>query len=129
MELSKTEAFSKAKSILIGQCEKRLISVNGMGFWLKDNTPRQVVINFLKNHKRAFIKSKKEQAIYNSLLSGAELDEAFNDYSADGGFVCDHWICAVVNIMLRETGICFDGFQDSAFQILRAILPAKRSSP
>lgn len=104
------DAIVKAHDKVKGNPATRPLSVEGMGFQIRDPFPRQVVADFLENHRTSFIKSDAEQNIYNRIRDGEDLDTVFedSDYELDGPeYACDHWAVAVANVMCRETGLSF----------------------
>jgi transcriptional regulator with XRE-family HTH domain len=86
--------------------KQRPMSVEGRGFYV-DDVPDYIVINFLNSHKDAFVRSEKEQEIYEKVTSGTPLEEAFHGYGRLAADNIDCWQSAVANIMTRETGIGF----------------------
>ena len=109
--LSESEAYFHALNQVNGEPSVRVLTVEGMGLQYYDETQRCIVAEFLKNHKRTFIQSEKEQQIYECVQAGDDLTEAFDgsDYELDGlGYGYEHWAVAVANVMIRETGLSFE---------------------
>lgn len=90
---------------------KRGRSIEGMGIWLKESMERRVLLDFLGNHKSAFIQSEKEQRIFDRLKEVDSLHEVFSPTEDDAeDETYTYWGEAVANVMSRETGLRFEVF-------------------
>ena len=108
--MSFMDALIQAHDDVRGNPSTRPASIEGMGIQIYDPFPRQIIADFLENHKLSFIKSDVEQKLYDRIISGEDLDTVFEDsnYELDGPeYALEHWAVAVANVMIRETGLSF----------------------
>lgn len=81
------------------------------GFGFNCDCDEGKLIDFIKNHKKAFCQTEKEKELYKEILNYTEneydLEDFFEDYECDSNGL--EGIGAVIaNIMSRETGIRFE---------------------
>ena len=103
------DAFSRAVKRVRGDPKTRVCTIEGMGIRLPHSIRDKVIPNFLKNHKQTFIRSEKEQELYDKIQAGENLESLFedSDYELDDGpyYALNHWAVAVANVIMRETGL------------------------
>jgi len=81
------------------------------GFGFNCDCDEGKLIDFIKNHKRAFCKTEREKELYEEMLdytkSDYDLEDFFEDYTCENNGSCG--IGAIIaNVMSRETGVRFE---------------------